>query len=89
MGHQRTPSSSDLQQFHHMTKQDAELRLESALNKLLHTAPPGSKDSFENEFTGFRRLFSRFVRARHGAQIEWDRIQDLPEGSIRGTSNVF
>lgn len=81
-GHQRVPSGS--REFHEVTTQDAEVRLQTELDRLTSEAPEPFKDICKKEMDGFTTLFKRFLtETKRGQSIEWDRIQKLPEGTIR------
>ncbi|XP_066596355.1 UTP--glucose-1-phosphate uridylyltransferase isoform X2 [Prorops nasuta] len=79
-GHTRSPS--DTQAFRKRTKQDAEIELQQELDNLLETSPEKDKDEFQRMFDGYTKLFRRFLE-EEGPSLDWDRIQKLPENSIR------
>ncbi|XP_041983123.1 UTP--glucose-1-phosphate uridylyltransferase isoform X2 [Aricia agestis] len=78
-GHQRTPSGS--RDFKEATKRDALDRLVSEMERLLGPLPETKRAALENDFRGFRKLFSRFL-AEEGPSVQWDKIQKLPEGAV-------
>lgn len=81
-GHRRSPSDS--RAFRERTKRDALLELKKDLERIESTAPDEYKEEFHEEFAGFERLFNRFLQ-EEGPSLEWERIQKLPEGSVRMT----
>ncbi|VDO37494.1 unnamed protein product [Onchocerca flexuosa] len=62
------------------TKRETLLGMEQELRNLLETALPDQKESTKKELSGFRDLFSRFLRAK--TTIEWKKIQPLPDNAI-------
>ncbi|CAJ0940994.1 unnamed protein product, partial [Mesorhabditis belari] len=63
------------------TKRETLGALEQELARLVASAKEGETEGARREMSGFRNLFSRFLRAK--THIEWKAIQPLPEGAIR------
>ncbi|GAU99119.1 hypothetical protein RvY_10163 [Ramazzottius varieornatus] len=55
--------------------------LHNELSKLLQTAPSGKAAVFEKEFSGFERLFQRFL-LESGSAIQWEKIEPLPQNAV-------
>ncbi|KAL1138838.1 hypothetical protein AAG570_008900 [Ranatra chinensis] len=79
-GHQRVPSGS--QEFHEVTKRDAQTRLQEELNKLVETADQDKQSSCKQELTSFAKLFDRFLRET-GPSVDWSKIEKLPHEAVR------
>lgn len=79
-GHQRVPS--DAKEFHEVTKRDAQIQLEVELEKLLKTSNDELKPFLGGEMARFSTLFQKFL-SEDGPSFDWEKIQKLPEGSIR------
>nr|QBH73780.1 UTP-glucose-1-phosphate uridylyltransferase 2 [Thermobia domestica] len=78
--HQRSPSAS--REFKEITKRDAQVRLTYELERLVKGAPEDKKESLNRQFDGFIRLFRRFLQ-EEGPSVDWDRIEKLPDESVR------
>ncbi|KAK0096308.1 hypothetical protein PV326_005858 [Microctonus aethiopoides] len=78
--HARQPS--DTQAFRERTKRDAEIEMQSELNRLEATAPPNLRERINREFNGFTKLFQRFLQDQ-GPSVVWEQIEKLPQDSIR------
>ncbi|PAV72640.1 hypothetical protein WR25_21094 isoform B [Diploscapter pachys] len=63
------------------TKREALGNLEQDLQTLLATAASDKTEHYRKELSGFRNLFSRFLRGK--PHVDWNKIEPLPEGSIR------
>ncbi|CAD6194071.1 unnamed protein product [Caenorhabditis auriculariae] len=63
------------------TKREALGLLEAELAQLLSTSSQQKYEHARKELSGFRNLFTRFLRAK--PHVEWQKIEPLPEGSIR------
>lgn len=55
--------------------------LAQELLKLLQTAPTGYSNGYNQEFSGFERLFRRFL-LESGNAIQWDKIERLPDNAV-------
>ncbi|KAK4295820.1 hypothetical protein Pmani_031641 [Petrolisthes manimaculis] len=83
---QRRPSA----EFKHLTKQEAQGRLTHDLEKLLHTCPTHLREATQKELEGFEKLFARFIyESSVGASINWDKIERLDQGSVRGYGELM
>ncbi|GMT10243.1 hypothetical protein PFISCL1PPCAC_1540, partial [Pristionchus fissidentatus] len=60
--------------------------LELELQRLLATSADTKLDLNGKELSGFRNLFSRFLRAK--THVDWSKIQPLPENAIRPYSQL-
>ncbi|KIH46538.1 UTP--glucose-1-phosphate uridylyltransferase [Ancylostoma duodenale] len=60
--------------------------LEHELAKLLTTSTQEELEKNRKELSGFRNLFSRFLRAK--THVDWTKIEPLPEGAIRGYKHL-
>jgi len=79
--HTRTPSQIDINDFKALTKLDALHTLKKELSKLLLTAPPTQQESIRTEFSGFERLFERYLSDAN-TEIKWQNIEPLPKEAI-------
>lgn len=79
--HQRTPSQLEISEFKALTKIDALQSLQKELNKLLAIAPQNQSENIRAEFSGFERLFSRYL-TDVGTEIKWQNIEPLPQQAI-------
>ena len=72
-------------EFKEMTKRDAVSRLMQELIKLRKTSdlPADKNEIIDKEFDGFQRLFDKYLQADVAAPIEWEKIEKLPQGSVR------
>ena len=72
-----------------MTKRDAVFRLSAELIKLRKTSnlPSDKNETINKEFDGFERLFSKYLEADVAAPINWEKIEKLPQGSVRLQAN--
>jgi len=77
-GHHRTPSMD----FKELTKKDAEMTLAMELEKLLRTLPDSGRQDMEQDFDGFKNLFSKFIH-ESGPSVFWDKIEKLPQNAIQ------
>uniref|UniRef100_A0A914X1B1 UTP--glucose-1-phosphate uridylyltransferase n=1 Tax=Plectus sambesii TaxID=2011161 RepID=A0A914X1B1_9BILA len=68
------------------TKRETLGSLEIELQRLLKTASPDEVKYWEREFSGFRNLFSRYLRAK--AAIDWPKIMPLPENAIKSYDSL-
>eukprot|EP00091_Calanus_sinicus_P019117 TRINITY_DN4649_c0_g1_i1.p1 TRINITY_DN4649_c0_g1~~TRINITY_DN4649_c0_g1_i1.p1 ORF type:complete len:121 (-),score=28.16 TRINITY_DN4649_c0_g1_i1:29-391(-) len=59
-GHQRSPSM----EFKELTQKDAQLSLSIELDKLLRTIPEGHKQTVDQDFTGFKKLFGKICQRK-------------------------
>merc|ERR1712127_47773 len=80
--HSRQPSYTEMNQFKELTKKDALTLLQRELSKLHLTAPEAEKENIRAEFTGFERLFSRYVTDVNTADIKWNKIEPLSKEAI-------
>ncbi|XP_050736828.1 UTP--glucose-1-phosphate uridylyltransferase-like isoform X2 [Eriocheir sinensis] len=76
-GHQRSPSM----EFKELTKKDAQVQLTHELQKLSVTCPQPLRETIQQDFDGFEKLFGRFIN-ESGPSVEWDRIQRLPDSAV-------
>lgn len=76
-GHQRSPSM----EFKELTKKDAQVQLTHELQKLSVTCPQPLRETVQQDFDGFEKLFGRFIN-ESGPSVEWDRIQRLPDSAV-------
>ncbi|XP_076043591.1 UDP-glucose pyrophosphorylase isoform X2 [Oratosquilla oratoria] len=77
--HGRSPS----REFKEMTKKEAEKQLEQELENLkLTCTSEGQKHRINQEFEGFRNLFSRFINST-GSAIQWNDIKKLPSDKVQ------
>jgi len=70
-------------EFKDLTKKDAQISMAMELDKLLRTTTEGKKQIVEQEFDGFKRLFAKLINET-GPSVNWEKIEKLPQGSIRG-----
>ncbi|GMT17580.1 hypothetical protein PFISCL1PPCAC_8877, partial [Pristionchus fissidentatus] len=68
------------------TKRETLGVLELELQRLLATSAESKLDLNRKELSGFRNLFSRFLRAK--THVDWSKIQPLPENAIRPYSQL-
>ncbi|KAL6726679.1 hypothetical protein Aduo_008624 [Ancylostoma duodenale] len=68
------------------TKMETLGALEHELAKLLTTSTQEELEKNRKELSGFRNLFSRFLRAK--THVDWTKIEPLPEGAIRGYKHL-
>lgn len=73
--------------FQELMKSDAQGTLDSALEKLLLTAPPNKQDEARKSFDGLQRLFDAFIK-NAASSVEWDKIKPPPHGSIKAYSDI-
>uniref|UniRef100_A0A0A9ZDP3 UTP--glucose-1-phosphate uridylyltransferase n=2 Tax=Lygus hesperus TaxID=30085 RepID=A0A0A9ZDP3_LYGHE len=86
-GHQRVPSGS--RGFHEVATRDAETRLQNELDRLTLDAPESFRPVCKKEMDGFAALFRRFLAdKKKGQPIEWDKIQKLPQSTIRDYASL-
>ena len=80
-------------EFKEITKRDAEVHLAQALDKLRRTgAGMGclvgeQADIVDRDFDGFKRLFANYLNAAAKTGIDWNKIEPLPEGSVRANNS--
>lgn len=55
--------------------------LTQELNNLLQTSKPDDAERNKKEMTGFRNLFTSFLRAK--THVDWNKIEPLPAGAVR------
>lgn len=55
--------------------------LQKELNKLLLTAPPSQQEGIKTEFSGFERLFKRYL-SDTTSEINWQKIEPLPKEAV-------
>jgi UTP--glucose-1-phosphate uridylyltransferase len=69
-------------QFKEKIKRETELDklMQNELDGLLASAPADQKESWSHEFSGFRQLYGRYLRAR--PTVDWSKIQKLPENAV-------
>lgn len=79
-GHQK--KLSDTTEFKELTKRDAEAQLAQELEKLILTAASFEKEQYTSEFSGYQKLFQRFVQGL-GPSLVWEKIEPLPPGAVR------
>lgn len=79
--HNRTPSQIDTSEFKALTKLDALQSLQKELSKLLLTTQEKEAQQVKNEFSGFERLFKRYLDDVN-AEIKWQNIEPLPKEAI-------
>ena len=74
-----------MENFKEMTKRDAQMSLSHELIKLRKTSnlTQERNDLIDKEFEGFQRLFSQYLAADVAAPIQWEKIEKLPQGSVR------
>ena len=81
----RTPSM----EFKEITKRDAEVQLAQELDKLRRTGVGmgclvgEQADVVDRDFDGFKRLFAKYLTGAAKTGIDWNKIEPLPEGSVR------
>lgn len=85
--HNRTPSQIDTSEFKALTKLDAYKSIQKELGKLLLTCPQKDVEQVKNEFTGFERLFKRYLEDAN-AEIKWQNIEPLNDDTVGLFSNV-
>ncbi|RWS10371.1 UTP--glucose-1-phosphate uridylyltransferase-like protein [Dinothrombium tinctorium] len=73
---------SSMTEFKEMTKKDAQMLLTQELDKLLKTAPDEEKAQLEEDFTGFKKLFTKFLRGS-GPSLVWENIEPLPANAVK------
>jgi len=78
--------SESSEEWKSSTKRETFVGMNHELEKLLETAPADQRSKFEKDFSGFRKLFSRFLQAKQN--IEWNLIQPLPEDAIHNYSQL-
>jgi len=78
----RAGSPSESAEFAKLTKRDAQVRMENELKDLLAGAKGNQKEIVEKEFNGFQNIFNQFLTGAE-TSIDWEKIQKLPDGSIR------
>ena len=78
-------------EFKELTKRDAERSLAIELEKLKKTGnlPELQAHMIDKEFSGFQRLFNKFLAADSGDAIEWERIEKLPADAVSFSSKHY
>ncbi|RWS25544.1 UTP--glucose-1-phosphate uridylyltransferase-like protein [Leptotrombidium deliense] len=84
---QKERKVSALTEFKEVTKKDAESLLSLEFEKLLNTAPESEKQQLNEDFRGFQRLFSKFLKGS-GPSVLWDKIERLPENAVRDYASL-
>jgi len=74
--------SKSVMEFQQAMKNDAQTALRAELDKIAMTAPIEKRENVINDFEGFQKLFQTFL-LKAGPSIEWDKIQQPPQGSIK------
>lgn len=82
MATKRAGSPSEAAEFTQLTKRDALVRMSHELSALSSKAPENERPVVEKEFEGFQNIFNKFLQGS-GTSIEWNKIQKLPDGSVR------
>ena len=73
--------------FKELTKKDAEMTLAMELEKLLRTLPDSGRQDMEQDFDGFKNLFSKFIH-ESGPSVFWDKIEKLPQNAVSGKDTI-
>ena len=82
-------------EFKELIKKDAEVALGQELEHLKTTLPIALQIAAEeykkvrNEFTGFQRLFNKFLSSDGQLGINWDCIEKLPSDSVSSCMKIY
>ena len=85
---ERTISSMSLTELREERIRDTEEQMGHELSKLLATAGKTPEPNTRQEFVGFQKLFSQFLR-ESGTPIDWSEIKQLPKGGVCVTIRLF
>lgn len=86
MGHVRKISATS--EFREISKKDAPALLAHELDKFLSdVSSPQALEALTREFTGYKKLFSRFI-AGTGPSLSWDKIEHLPKDAVIDYSSL-
>lgn len=61
--------------------------LKASLDKLLATAKGDEKSKFEKDFAALEKIFQQY-EAEKSSQIEWEKIEKLPDGSVKNYGDL-
>ena len=82
-------------EFKEMIKQDVEIALGQELENLKKTLPIDLQIAAEDvkrtndEFTGFQKLFAKFLSSDTQLGIDWNHIEKLPADSVSNYVQTF